>query len=271
MTTLWPNRVIVRRVSGWIAILTTILCLYPVEYQITRVAVVAGIAATWTGALLLWWHLRAVRAVLLIMGFLLVIAVCLPGRSVEPGRLAADYCRGLRIFRGVRYVWGGEGLLGIDCSGLVRKGLVWGQLYHGLSTVNGGPIRNAITLWWHDSSALALRDGYRGWTAELFRNDSVAGADISKLKTGDLAVTTDGVHVMAYLGGQTWIEADPDVHKVIEIVLPTDNQWFKAPVVFVRWRWLGAPESPNKAVQRTGSSRFAQSTIRTPSADGSRR
>ena len=80
-----------------------------------------------------------------------------------------------------------------------------------------------------------------------------------------------GVHVRAYLRGQTWIEADPDVHKVIEIVLPTDNQWFKAPVVFVRWRWLGAPESPNKAVQRTGSSRFAQSTIRTPSADGSRR
>ena len=179
--------------------------------------------------------------------------MCLPGRSVDPGQLAADYSRGLRIFRGVGYVWGGEGLLGIDCSGLVRKGLVWGQLWHGLRTLNGRPIRDAITLWWHDSSARALRDGYRGWTTELFRNNTIVGADATRLKTGDLAVTTDGIHVMAYLGSQTWIEADPDVHKVIEIVLPTDNQWFNVPVVFVRWRWLGAPESPNQALRQAGN------------------
>lgn len=58
-------------------------------------------------------------------------------------------------------------------------------------------------------------------------------------------MTADGLHVMAYLGNQTWIEADPDAHKVIEVVLPTDNPWFKTPVVFVRWRCLGALESPS--------------------------
>ena len=142
--------------------------------------------------------------------------------------------------------------MGIDCSGLVRKGLVWGQLYHGLRTVNGRPIRDAITLWWHDLSAIALRDGFRGWTNELFRNDTVAGADVLRLRPGDLAVTSDGVHVMAYLGSQTWIEADPNVHKVIEVVLPTDNQWFEMPVVFVRWKWFGTPKPPNQTVQRTG-------------------
>jgi len=43
---------------------------------------------------------------------------------------------------------------------------------------------------------------------------------------------------MAYLGNRRWIEADPDAHKVIEVVLPTDNPWFKTPVVFVRWKWI---------------------------------
>jgi hypothetical protein len=167
-----------------------------------------------------------------------VVAVCLPGRAVDPDFLAADYSRGLRCFRGVHYVWGGEGFLGVDCSGLVRKGLAWGQLYHGIRTLNGRPIRDAIGLWSHDCSARALRDGYRGWTTELFRHENIDGADHGGLRMGDLAVTADGVHVLAYLGSRKWIEADPDVHKVIEMVLPTSNVWFKTPVVFVRWKWL---------------------------------
>ena len=253
-----------KRVWIWIAILTAIVCLYPVEYQVTRLALFVGVVSTWLGALVWWWRRKAVRVVLVLAGVFPVIAVCLPGRAVDGDILAADYSRGLRFFRGVRYVWGGEGLLGIDCSGLVRKGLVWGQLYYGLRTVNGRPIRDAITLWWHDSSAKALRDGYRGWTTELFRDDTVADADFSRLKTGDLAVTTNGVHVMAYLGSRTWIEADPGAHKVIEVALPTENQWFKTPVVFVRWKWLGALESPNQTVQRTGMSRSVQCQLQRP-------
>jgi hypothetical protein len=109
---------------------------------------------------------------------------------------------------------------------------------------------------------MALRDGYRGWTTELFREDTVARADTSKLKAGDLAVTADGVHVMAYLGNQTWIEADPDAHRVIEVVLPTDNQWFKTPVVFVRWRWLSTLESPNKTVQATATAPVSSMSLK---------
>ncbi len=261
----------VKRVWVWTLILTVILCLYPVEYRITRLAVVAGVATAWTGALVLWWKWKAIRIVLLLMGVLPAIAACLPGRSVDPDRLAADYSRGLRLFRGVRYVWGGEGWLGIDCSGLVRKGLVWSGLYHGLRTFNGRPIRDAMTLWWHDSSALALGEGYRGWTAELFREEGVATADHSKLKAGDLAVTADGVHVMAYLGGTTWIEADPDAQKVIEVSLPTDNPWFNRPVKFVRWKWFVAQESPDQIVQGTGASRFPQGGISTSVPAGFRR
>ncbi len=261
-----------KRVWIWIVILTLLICLWPVEYRITRLAFAAGVAVMWAGALVLWWKRKALRTALLLGGALPALIVCLPGRTADPDVLAADYVRGLRLFRGVRYVWGGEGFLGIDCSGLVRKGLVWGLLYHGVRTLNGRPIRDAIALWWHDSSAMALRDGYRGWTSELFRHDSIADADHSRLSTGDLAVTDDGVHVMAYIGRRTWIEADPDLHRVIEVSPPTDNHWFKMPVVFVRWKWLLKRTSPNQTVQRlSGASRFAQSEIRTSAATGSRR
>ena len=110
-----------------------------------------------------------------------------------------------------------------------------------------------LIFWSHDSSALALRNGYSGWTTELFRADSIAAADHSKLHAGDLAVTDDGIHVMAYLGSYTWIEADPDAHKVIEVGLPTDNQWFRTPVVFVRWRWFDPPKAPNKSGSGNGA------------------
>lgn len=229
---------VVRRAWIWIGILTLLVCVFPIEYQVTRLALILGTLTFWTGGLLRSWKRKAIRVVLLFMVMIPVVALCLPGRPVNPESLASDYSRGLRSFRGVRYVWGGESLLGIDCSGLVRKGLVWGQLYHGIRSFNGRPIRDAMALWWHDASALELGNGFGGRAAELFRADSVARADSSKLRMGDLAVTADGVHVMAYLGGGTWIEADPGVHKVVEIAPPTDNPWFEVPVVFVRWNCL---------------------------------
>lgn len=227
---------------GWIAvaILTLVLCLWPVEYRLSRLVMVAGICGTWAGALVLWWARKGARLALIVAGILPIVALCLPGRSPDPDRFAEDYSRTLRLFRGVRYVWGGEGFLGIDCSGLARKGLVWAQLLHGFRTLNGRPIRSAVELWWYDCSARSLRDGYRRWTVQLFHHDSIATVDHARLRPGDLAVTADGVHVLAYLGNRTWIEADPGAGKVIEIVLPTDNPWFKVPVVFVRWTSTGS-------------------------------
>ena len=219
-----------------------ILLLWPIEYRSTRAAFILLLVFTWIGALVLWWEQKLVRAALILVAALPISAICLPGRTPAPEILTDDYTRALRRFRGVRYVWGGENYLGIDCSGLVRKALAWGLVSNGIRTLNGKPLRDALDLWWHDASALALRDSHRGWTSELFRHKDINTANLAQLKAGDLAVTADGVHVLVYLGNNLWIEADPDENRVIEVSVPSANPWFQTPVVFVRWKWLN-PES----------------------------
>ncbi len=46
-----------------------------------------------------------------------------------------------------------------------------------------------------------------------------------------LPSTTNGVHVLAYLGNGKWIQADPGIGAVATLVGRTDdNGWFRAPV-----------------------------------------
>jgi hypothetical protein len=236
-----------KRVWNWIVILTVLVFLWPVSYRTTRLALVAGLGLAWAGALVLWWDRRWVRGVLLLAVALPAAGLGFSSRAVDSDSLAEEYVRSLRAFRGVRYIWGGESSLGIDCSGLVRKGMIWGQLRHGLRTFNGRPLRSALALWWYDCTAEAMRDSYRGWTLRLFESRNVEDVDCARLHSGDLAVTTDGVHIMAYLGNRTWIEADPEAQRVLEVSLPANNKWFKVPVIFLRWQCLVPPASVPRA------------------------
>jgi hypothetical protein len=229
---------IVRRIWTWCAILLTLVLLFPISTRTTRVLTVIGIALVWGGALLMCKRRRVALTLLLLISVVLFSLFLMPGRNTDASALRADYCRGLQLYTGDRYIWGGEGCFGIDCSGLIRKGLVWGQFINGARTMNGRPLRNAITLWWHDCSAKELLAGFRGWTRVLSTSSSINGADQSALLPGDLAVTTGGAHILAYLGKATWIEADPMIGKVVKVSVPTDNPWFNRPVVFIRWSWL---------------------------------
>jgi len=118
----WNN--LARRSWIWVTILTLIILLYPVEYQITRIALVLGGMLSWGGALFLWWKSKAMRAGLCALLGIPAILLFLPGRPVDTEMLTQAYCDSLRSYRDTRYVWGGENQLGIDCSGLVRRGLV---------------------------------------------------------------------------------------------------------------------------------------------------
>jgi len=153
--------------------------------------------------------------------------------------LRSDYISGLQRYNGVTYYWGGESFRGIDCSGLIRRGLIDALFRRGLRTFDAGLVRRAISLWWHDCTASALGEQHRGLTVRLFDTPSVNVLDHSKVLPGDLAVTKSGIHIMAYLGHHHWIEADPGAGRVITVTAPSaDNPWFNDPMNIIRWSIL---------------------------------
>jgi hypothetical protein len=72
---------------------------------------------------------------------------------------------------------------------------------------------------------------------------SIDRLDLSTLQPGDLAVTEDGIHVLAFLGDRRWIEADPEAGGVAVVRVPASaNAWFETPVRLMRWRILDRTE-----------------------------
>lgn len=220
----------------WLALLLVVgLGLYPVSFGVTRAALVGAVVCFVALSFVLARRRKLVwvpMAVLLVSG---VVFVLLPGRPVDEGKLRGVYVGALQRYEGARYLWGGENRLGIDCSGLVRQGYVDAHVMAGLKTLNPALVRRGAAMWWHDCSAMALRDGYRDSTRRLFEAESVRLADHARLKPGDLAVTADGSHVMAYLGDERWIEADPGLAEVVVLSLNDANPWLDRPVVIMRW------------------------------------
>lgn len=149
------------------------------------------------------------------------------------------YVDELRSFEGTRYVWGGENLLGIDCSGLPRKALRNALLKTAILNGKGRYLRYAVKCWWVDASASALASGYKHYLTPLEIKGTVADAPENKLSPGDLAITEDGTHVMVFLEKGTWISADPSQGKVVvEKPSVSRNPWFNAKVRFFVWSVL---------------------------------
>lgn len=220
-------------------LLVLTLHLYPIRFTGVRVLLLLGLFVLWGGALFLFWNRNRVRYGCFILGTM-VSLLLLPGRAADPERMRQAYTQSLLAYQGTRYVWGGENHLGIDCSGLMRCGLVDANVQQGTLTANPDLLRNALALWWHDSSARALKDGHRNQTQFVLRAGSLNTLDHTKILPGDLAVTENGLHVLAYLGGRVWIEADPTLGKVVAIRAPSPNGWFGKPVHIVRWRQMKA-------------------------------
>ena len=60
------------------------------------------------------------------------------------------------------------------------------------------------------------------------------------LLPGDLAVVGNGAHVMAYLGDNQWIEADPGKRLVIKLHVSDKNPWLDSKPLVVRWAALNS-------------------------------
>ncbi|MBS0660915.1 MAG: C40 family peptidase [Verrucomicrobia bacterium] len=212
--------------------------LYPESSSLTRAA---GLAAA--ALLVLGIALLAARRWVWLGGWMLALTalglwLSGPGNPGPREALRAANVEALRGYDGVAYRWGGENSRGIDCSGLVRRGLIGACLRRGLATGNAVLVRHAAWLWWHDASARDLGAG-GAQTFVRFEAGSVREIEPNQLLPGDLAVTRDGVHVLAYLGESRWIQADPQAGRVLVLsAKDLQNPWLRVPVRIVRWRVL---------------------------------
>lgn len=251
MTPLEMNQPVKRQISIWRKLVLTLWLLlwpcwmlahlYPIRDSYTRLALVILPFLLWAGVLGLFWKQRAIRFVGGALLLLIAAITLLPGHAVDSQKMRSRYTAALRDYADTPYIWGGETRRGIDCSGLLRRALMDANLREGLQTFNPRPLRQAFSLWWHDCSAKAMRDEYRGWTTRLFTAPQLNDLDDSRLQPGDIAVTTGGQHCLAYLGEQTWIEADPSAlvgDKVIQVKVPSKNAWFSTSMHILCWRQL---------------------------------
>lgn len=224
----------------WLAlfVIFVFFLIYPINAGLIRGFLTICFPMLVGGFLFLIWNHKTLRITSLVITGSFTIFLLTPGRTVDPIRLQDRYVDSLGSFESVRYVWGGENRFGIDCSGLVRKAMIVACVREGLTTMNPRLIRNAVEFWWYDCSARALKTGFRNWTQLQFASTSIREIPLDKLTAGDIAVTSDGIHVLAHLGDGEWIEADPGAGKVLRIKPQESNSWVTVPVHILRWEIL---------------------------------
>jgi hypothetical protein len=222
-------------ISCWVSLWLTwaILAWYPISTRFGHAAIAGVVLLIWAGAIGLSRRCRPVCAALLGLTAAAAILLFLPGGRTSPAAVRDAYVRSLATYQDAPYAWGGENRYGIDCSGLVRKALVWADLGQGLRHLDGKLLRASLDLWWHDASASAMGQGYAGRARCICTPASINELDHTRILPGDYATPTDGSHVLVYLGDLKWMEADPGAGKVIVSHVPAD--WLNRPVNVMRW------------------------------------
>jgi hypothetical protein len=215
-------------------------CLWtPIPFSALKIGASIALCGLWIGAPLLFPRTRPLAAISAMLALTLVFW---PARPDSPRVLSREYGTALQNYGGTRYLWGGENGRGIDCSGLVRRGMIDALLQRGWQTQNPSLWREAAVIWWRDCSAREMKNGYSGRLEQRFEAPSLNGIDTSLLQTGDLAVMRSGVHVLAFVGEKGWIQADPNLSnggdKVIFTRAPSKNGWFSQRAVICRWKIL---------------------------------
>ena len=126
----------------WIA-----LIILPESRGLFRLRFILLTAHQLIAGLILFWKYPRIRYIFIAYTTAILITLLLPGRSPNPDQLRTQYIQAFQTYEGITYSWGGENRFGIDCSGLVRKGFISGNITQGLKTLNGTQIRHGLSLW----------------------------------------------------------------------------------------------------------------------------
>jgi hypothetical protein len=217
-----------------------ILWYFPfINFPIRVATAIVGFALLCSALFLGWKRTWARRFLLFVYVFLVVFIEFPLPHPVDHESLRTAYCDALKSYTGRPYVWGGESYFGIDCSGLIRKSMEDALAWQGFTTFNPSWVRESFSLYWHDTTARVIGEGYGGRTRLIAQCNTLNTFDDSILQPGDMAVTTSGIHIMAYLGNHTWIAADPDPNKVVLFTVPEEkSSYFSTPMRLVRWKLL---------------------------------
>lgn len=231
---------LVRRLSFPVSLtVLVLLLLFPVRTTLFRLAIIAFVLLTWGSLLLLVWPKRGLRLSALLVSLGALVFLALPGRPIDQPLLRETYLRRLRSYDDTRYVYGGENVLGIDCSGLVRAAMTEALAIVGVRGVNPRALRSSLQLWWRDSNAIDLGTMRSGLTMPVDDGNYRKLSEHETISPGDLAVTESGSHVLAYLGSDVWIEAEPAVGGTHIFDLAGKFSYLADERVrFVRWKLL---------------------------------
>lgn len=207
------------------------------RYTLVKVGLLAGCIGLWGMTLYVYWGKVWIRTLCLAIAIGVGAILIWPGHKVNKSNLRKAYVNALMPYLGTSYLWGGGNRIGIDCSGLVQRGLIDAECKQAITTHNPALLREGLALWWHSCSARALGEGYRNETRLLLEANSLNTANYTQIEPGDIAVMSDGVHTLAYVGRQTWIEADPKpMHVVLAKAPGNTDTYFNEPVHIMRWR-----------------------------------
>ena len=217
--------------------------LNPVNSKMYKLLLLGFSFGAWAGLIILLWKRKLARVAMLCVPVLAAIPFLLPGREIDQVELRTDYVERMTAFEGTEYFWGGESSRGIDCSGLPRRAFRGALLSYGIRHANGRATRAFLEQWWFDASAKALGEKYRNYTVPVGVSGDIEIMSYQELEPGDFAVTDSGVHVIAFAGGDSWIQADPGVGSVVTLDGRKDeNAWFTTPVKVFRWSLLARQE-----------------------------
>lgn len=183
--------------------LLAVIIIIPYRTSLIRAAMLVLCCLTWAGLVAVTFKYRVLHVILIVAPTLAALFF-VTNRSATPDgdALRRRFVERLEDYDGVRYLYGGENHRGVDCSGLVRAAMIRALADRGFASLDSAMLRSAFALWWHDTNAIQLGKGANGLTLPIGDGSPTPMRAAQKLRPGDLAVTTSGSHVLAYLGQQ---------------------------------------------------------------------